>query len=160
MSVSLGIAILLLLPGLALVFIPVFPALPYLFVVSLIYGVMTDFSRLSGFEIVILLSISIAAIMVDQLAGVLGAKYGGATKKAMLAGFIGTIIGAIVFGPLGAFACLFLGILLAELSQFRSHAEALKAAKAGLIGSLIGYVTNICLALIFFVCFLAFTLQG
>lgn len=155
------IAVLFLLPGLAAVFVPVLPAVPYLFVVTLIYALLTGFHPLSGSELAILGVIALVALAVDQLSGILGAKYGGATKKALLFGFIGTIVGAVVGGgPIGAFAGLFGAILVAELTQLRTHQEALKAATGGLLGVLVGYTINIVLAFTFFILFLVFALRG
>lgn len=150
MSTSFIFAILFLVPGLLMVFIPVFPASIYMLAVALIYGIFSDFAALSGVEFGILAGITILSVLIDQLSGVLGAKWGGASRKAMLWGFIGVFVGSLIGGPLLGFTVLFLAILAAELTEFKSQQAALRAAKGGLIGVVIGYVTNIALAFTFF----------
>jgi uncharacterized protein len=160
MNAGFLVALIFILPGLALVFMPVFPAVLYMFVVSALYAWLTGFVPLTGFELMILGVIAAVSIAVDQLAGILGARLGGASKRAALFGLIGAITGSIFGGPALAFAGIFLGIFVAEISQLRSHIDALRAARAGLIGALAGYVTNIILAFVFVILFLILTLRG
>lgn len=159
MNLSLVLAIVLLVPGIPLAFIPVVPATLYLLIVSLGYAVLTHFERLSGVELGVLIVVTALSILVDHLAGLIGARWGGASRRAMLFGFIGAIIGVIVGGPLMSFVGLFSGIFVTEVLQLRSHLEAFQAAKGGLIGALVGYLINILLALIFFTLFIVFTIR-
>lgn len=159
MSAGLVFAILFLLPGLALVFVPLFPALAYMFLVSLLYGVLNRFDVLSGQELTILGAVTLTGIIIDQLAGILGAKWGGATRKGMLWGFCAAVVGSLVGSPLLGFVGLFVAILAAEISQFRGRREAMRAATGAVIGMLAGWLTNIALAFTFFGLFLYFTLR-
>jgi len=153
--VWLLIAAGLMLPGLIGVLIPVLPGIPLMFLVALLFGFINRFTALTPGELGILFIIALASIVVDYLAGVLGAKYSGASAKALGAGVLGMIIGLIVLPPLGSFIGLFIGVLLVEL-RHRTEREALKAATGSLIGTLAGMAINLILALLFIGLFLTF----
>jgi len=147
---------LLILPGIFLVVIPVMPAISYMLLVTLVFGLVDHFRDLSVNNFLILVAIWAVSILVDHLSGILGAKYGGASKKGMIYGFIGLIIGIIVFPPFGGFLGVFAGVLVAELLNNRSQGEAVTAAAGSLFGSILGVAVNTILAVIFFILFVAF----
>lgn len=148
--------IALLLIGVGLAFIPAFPALFLMFVFALVYGFIDSFVHLTVHNILILGGIVALGFVVDTMAGLIGAKYGGASKKAILWGIVGIIIGFIIFPPFGALLGLFVGVLCAELYQLKSKRDALKAAGASVAGSLTGMAVNIILALTFLILFIFF----
>jgi len=71
----------------------------------------------------------------------------------MLFGFVGMILGLIIFPPLGTIIGLFLGILTGELIANSDQSRALKAASGGVISSLIGILINLVLAITFLIIF-------
>lgn len=150
---------ILLLPGLAGIFIPLLPGIPLMFVIALIYGVIDRFQHLQGNEVMILGGIVVLSLIVDYCSGVIGAKYGGASKKAILFGFIGLIVGIILLPPFGGILGLFLGVLIAEMIQHRDQRRAVKAATGSLLGSLLGIVANLVLGLLFLILFIVFALR-
>jgi uncharacterized protein len=82
---------------------------------------------------------------VDILAGALGARKFGASKRAMIGAGIGALAG-LFFGIAGIVAGPFVGALLGELSQQR---ELVKAGMAGIgatLGLLIGAVAKLAIA--------------
>ncbi|MES2314845.1 MAG: DUF456 domain-containing protein [Patescibacteria group bacterium] len=151
------IATLLMLPGIISIAF-MLPGIPYLFIVALIYGFIDHFTRLSLNELLILGIIAICSVIIDQLAGILGAHYGGARGKTFLYGIAGAIIGTIIFPLFGGFLGLFIGIIIGELRRKQSSTHALKAATVGVIGTLTGVVINIILAITFLILFLVFTI--
>lgn len=151
----LAAAVLLMIPGIIGLFIPVLPGIPFMLLVALTFGGVTTFSELTGNEIGILAIIAVASIAIDYLAGVLGAKYSGASARALGAGFLGMLIGLILLPPFGGLIGLFCGVLLVELRDRTRH-EALRAATGSLLGSLAGIVLNLLLAVLFLVLFLVF----
>lgn len=149
---------LILLPGLAMVFIPLFPAFWYLIAVALIFGIVDGFIHLTIYNFSILAGLFLASVVVDWSAGLLGAKFGGASWKSLFYGAIGGGIGFLLFPPFGAFAGLFTGVLIGELIRAREARAAFRAASGALIGSLTGIAINACLALVFVVFFFALAL--
>lgn len=152
----LTISILLMLPGLGLVFIPMVPAIAYMFVVALCFSLVDGLAHISTFNLWILGSIVVVSILVDQLSGILGAKYGGASRKALLFGFLGAVIGAFAIPFFGVLIGLFSGVLLAELFLNRTRDDAVRAATGALIGSATGIAVNFCIAIIFLTLFIVF----
>jgi uncharacterized protein YqgC (DUF456 family) len=155
-TLVLGIAVLLMVPGIAMAFIPMLPALSYMFLVALLFGIYDKFTHVSSTEMLILLGIVLVSIVIDQGAGVLGAKYGGAHTKSLLWGMLGGFIGTILFPVLGSFIGLFIAVLGAELYYKKSQGLAMKAAGSALIGSITGVVVNIILACTFIGLFIYF----
>ena len=149
---------LALLPGIVGVIIPVLPGLPYMFVVAVIYGFVNHFQALTGMELLWLAGLTVLSIIVDYLAGILGASFGGATGWSVGIGMIGFIIGMLLLPPFGGPIGLFLAVLLAELYQFRK-AQAFKAATGALIGSAVGMLINLLLAFGFVTLFVVFALS-
>jgi uncharacterized protein len=89
---------------------------------------------------------------IEAAAGVLGAKWGGATRRGMVGAFAGGIVGAIVASPLipiplvgtlvGALLGTFAGALYAEWTaeRRRSSQASVRAAGAAVLGRLAGTV--------------------
>src|SRR3989338_1034884 len=102
---------ILLLPAVAMVFIPFLPTFWYLLaifaVLACIFGV---------------------SILVDWSAGLLGAKLGGAAWKSVAFGALGAFVGFLIVPPLGVLPGLFAGVLCGELQSRRSAPAALRAA--------------------------------
>ncbi len=160
----------LLLPGL-LATVMMLPGVPYMFIVSLLYSLANHFISpqshyLTGAHIAVLAGITLVTLVVDQLAGFIAAKWGGAQGKTFLFGIAGVIIGTFILPLFGGLIGLFVGILIGEL--IRRHlahknaihlAGSLKAAGAGVIGSLTGIIIDLCLGITFITLFLIFILK-
>lgn len=144
-----------MLPALVGVFIPVIPGIPLMFLIALVFGFIDRFQTLSTNELSILLLIALVSVAIDYLAGFLGAKYSGASAKALSIGVLGMIIGLILFPPFGGLLGLFIGVLLTELRNRTSH-EALRAATGSVLGSLAGILLNALLAVLFVIFFIIF----
>jgi len=153
------ITFILLLPGIIGIIIPVLPGIPYMFAISFIYGLLTRFISLNAIELIILALLAILSLIVDYSSGIMGAKYGGATKKSLIYGLAGLIVGTIIFPPFGGIIGLFIAIFISEILVHNNNKKAAKAASYSVLGSLTGMIINLVLAIIFLICFLAFTLN-
>ncbi len=146
-----------MIPGIiAIVFM--LPGVPYLFIIAIIYGFIDHFHRLSLKELAILGALAILSVIVDQSAGLIAARYGGARGKTFLYGIAGAIIGTLIIPFFGGFIGLFIGIMIGELIRKQHHIHAIKAATAGVIGSMTGITINIVLGTIFLALFLVFVI--
>jgi hypothetical protein len=148
------LAIAFLLPGFLAVVFPIFPGVLYMLIVAVVYGFVTNFEQVSGNWFWLFGLLALTSIIVDYTSGVLGSKFGGATKKAILWGFLGALIGTFTIPLVGSLVGLFVGIAAAELSQLRSLQQTFKAASSGVLGSLLGIVVNFLIALTFFISFI------
>ncbi len=144
--------------GIPAVLVPFLPGISYMFPIALLYAISDHFTNITWENLAVLGGILVVSFFVDYSAGILGARYGGADRRSILFGFLGLIIGIIVVPPFGGIVGLFLGILVGELVARKSNQAALKAAAAGLIGSVTGIVINCILAITMFALFLYFVL--
>lgn len=129
------------------------PGLSLMFLLTIIFGFIDHFSHIGTIEIIILGIIATASILVNYLSGFYGARYFGASHKALIVGGIGFIIGLIAFPPFGGFIGLFLSVLIVELLDLPNFFKALKKASGSLLGSLIGILINFSLAIIYLILF-------
>lgn len=157
-ALIVSITTLFLVPGFFMAFVPMLPALSYMFVVSLVYALFDHFLHLSYIETGILLALTALSIVVDHLAGVLGAKYGGAHGKSLLWGLAGSVIGTFIAPLLGSLAGLFIGVAIGEFRVGRTKNKALTSASGALLGSLAGIGVNVGLAVAFIILFISFAL--
>lgn len=148
--------LILLILGIGLTCIPVFPGLPVMFFLTLIYALIDRFQHLTPLQLLLFGIIAALSIAIDHFSGLIGAKLGGANKTSIIAGMIGLLAGLIWFPPFGAFLGLFIGVFLAELTQFGDHLRAFKAAGASLAGALTGMIAKIALAVGFVILFMVF----
>ncbi|MBL7045035.1 MAG: DUF456 domain-containing protein [Parcubacteria group bacterium] len=147
---------ILIFPGMFMALIPMMPAMPYMFLVVLAYGFMDGFEVVTLQDIGIFAGILIISILIDYFAGIVGAKYGGASRKGILFGFLGLVLGVLLLPPFGGFIGLFIGVFIAEFVLKSDAQKAIKAATGSLIGSISGILLNTLLAIIFFILFIIF----
>jgi uncharacterized protein len=136
---------LLVMVGLAGLALPALPGAPLLFCGLIVAAWAEDFAYVGMGSIAVLAILALLTYPVDILAGALGARKFGASKRAMIGAGIGALAG-LFFGIAGIVAGPFVGALLGELSQQR---ELVKAGMAGIgatLGLLIGAVAKLAIA--------------
>lgn len=153
------LAAIVMLPGLAGVVLPALPGIPYMWLVALGYGLLTRWVVFTTNELGILFAIALASVVVDYLSGVLGAKYSGASARAIGAGVIGLLIGTLLIPPFGGLLGLFIGVLYVEFKE-RSWQQAMRAATGSLAGVMAGIAINLLLSALFIGLFVFFALTG
>ena len=156
--ILLIVTALFMVLGIPAVLVPFLPGISYMFLVALLYAILDHFVHVTWENLAVLGVILVASFFVDYFAGLLGAKYGGADRRSILFGFLGLILGIIIIPPFGGIIGLFVGIFVGEIVARKSNKAALKAATAGLIGSVTGVAINTILAITLFSLFLYFAL--
>jgi uncharacterized protein len=106
-------AFILLIPGFFMTFIPGLPGLLYILTISLIYGIYDGFIHLTLGNLAVLATIVVISMIADLSSGLLGARWGGASKKSILWGILGMILGFVIIPIpfIGGMIGLFMGIL-------------------------------------------------
>lgn len=137
----------------------VFPAHLFLLIISLVFGLIDHFQHLKLWEWGILSGLVVVMIAIDWLSGLIGAKVSGASKKSLVWGLVGMVIGLITFPPFGSLVGLFLGVLIYELINLTEYKKAIKVASGSVLGTLAGTLINIILALVFLVLFILFAIH-
>ncbi len=151
------ISALIMIPGIFAVLF-MLPGVSFIFIVSLVYSLIDKFKHISVNQLVILGGIAILSVAIDQLAGLISARFGGARGKTFLYAIAGVVIGTLIMPLFGGLVGLFFGILAGELLRKRTKDQAIKAATAGVIGTATGMAINVILAIITISLFLIFVI--
>ena len=137
------IGFLLILTGIIGSFLPIIPG-PITGWFGLLVLYQTSFLNLDYSFLLVTLFIAVSIFILDYFIPAIGAKKFGGTKTGVIGSTLGTVIGIILFGPMGIIFGAFLGAFIGELSTNKSNTRiALKAA----IGTLVGYIGGILLKL-------------
>jgi len=129
------LAIILMVVGIAGLALPALPGAPLLFCGLVVAAWAENFAFAGTGTIVTLGILALLTYPVDILAGALGAKKFGASKRAMAGAAIGAVIG-IFFGIPGILLGPFIGALVGELTEQRQ----LRAAGLSGIGATFGFL--------------------
>lgn len=131
----LVLGVLLVAAGLAGLILPALPGMPLVFVGAVAIAAADGFTRVGYLSLAVLAVLAIAGMVLDHLAGVLGARRFGASRW----GIIGSIAGLLVGLPFGLPGIVFGPALGALALEFARDRELRKAARAG-TGVLVGFV--------------------
>lgn len=137
---------LLVLGGLAGTLLPILPSTPMIFAGMLIAGWLDQFQRIGWISFTVLAALVILSLILDFIAGSLGARKAGASPQAVWGALIGSILG-IAGGLPGLLLGPFLGAALGELIARQDALQAGKVGIAALLGFIFGAVAKVAAAL-------------
>ena len=141
------LAALLVLGGLAGSVLPMLPGIPMVFGGIWLAAAVDGYRHLGLWWLLIIGAIGAIGLIVDLVAGTLGAKRVGATPRALWGATIGTLVG-IFFGVPGLLLGPFIGAILGELA---SGTSVLRSAHVGVgtwLGLLFGTLLKLVLSLL------------
>ena len=137
-------ALLLVILGFVGMVVPALPG-PLLVLGGLMLAAWADdFSRVGWVTLLILSGLALLAMVLDVIAGALGAKRYGASRAAITGSLIGAVVG-IFFGPLGLLLGPFAGAVAGELLSGRGASQAGLSGWGATLGMLLGTVAKIAL---------------
>jgi uncharacterized protein YqgC (DUF456 family) len=134
---------LLFIVGLAGVFLPVIPGVIIAYAGLLLYAMVDGFQAFTPVSMVLLGILAVAGSLLDNVAGVYGAKKFGATRWGIWGAVAGLLVG-LFFGPLGIIFGPLVGALGGEMLGGREMGEA---ARAG-VGTLVGFLGGVFIKLV------------
>lgn len=141
-TIFIIIGLILLVIGILGIIYPALPGLPLMFVGALSIGYANQFFYMSWWSLGAIALIAIIGSLLDYVAGTLGAKFTGASKKALWGSVIGALLGAILSLG-GLWVAIFLGPLVgAAIGEYLDKKDLLKAGKVGL-GTFIGFIAGV-----------------
>lgn len=142
-----ALAVALMLAGLAGTVLPALPGTPLLFGGMLLAAWAGDFEHVGGMTLVLLGLLTLLALALDFVAGLLGAKRVGASTRALIGAALGTVVG-LFFGLPGLVVGPFVGAVLGELSQGRQVADAARVGLGTWVGMVVGAVAKVGIAFV------------
>jgi uncharacterized protein YqgC (DUF456 family) len=125
--------------------LPVLPGVPIAALGALIAAWMLSFKAITVTQVIIVAGLAVLAVLLDYLAGVVGAKGFGASTAGVWGSVIGSVIGLFFFPPFGFLVSAILGAIVAEIVSGRQLNEALRAAWGVFLGTLGGIFVKILL---------------
>lgn len=131
------LALILIAVGVAGIIYPALPGLAFMFLSTWLLAYAGDYQIYGSGTLWAVGLISLAGILMDYIAGVLGAKYTGAGKLAVRGAFIGSIVGAFFSIP-GLILGPTLGAAAGELINRKTMIQAGKVSLGTLAGLIIG----------------------
>ncbi len=130
-SFSFGLAVFFILLGIAGVLIPIVPGTLLIWLTVVVYAIV---ERINGFAAVdwvtftIITLIAVVTGLSEFWLPLIGAKVRGSSRRAILFGIVGGIIGTFVLPLLGTIIGYALGVLLGEYQKLRNWERALRAS--------------------------------
>lgn len=135
-------AVILVISGLAGLVLPVLPGSLLLFLGLLLAAWAEDFAYIGGWTITILALLMIVSYAADFLAGALGAKQAGASRRATVGAMIGAVIG-IFFGFVGIIIGPFIGAFIGQITVKKDVQNASLVGFGAWIGLLLGTAVKV-----------------
>jgi len=136
------VAAALVLVGIAGTILPAIPGVPLVFVGLIVGASADDFERVGWPSLLLIAVLTLVAIAVDFLAGVLGAKRIGASPWAIVGAALGSFIG-LFFGFPGLLLGPFVGAGLGEWLVLRDLRRAGKVGLATWVAMLVASATKV-----------------
>jgi uncharacterized protein YqgC (DUF456 family) len=140
-----ALAAALILVGLAGTILPALPGVPLVFAGMFVTAWVGDFARIGWPTLTILGVLTALAIIVDFVAGVLGAKRVGASGWALFGAAVGTVMGIFVGGIFGLILGPFIGAVLGELIAGSNLKRSTTVGIGAWLGFLFGTLAKIAL---------------
>ncbi len=137
-SLLVVLALVLLIVGIIGLISPALPGLPLMFAGVWLLAYTSDYQVIGTGTLIVLGVITAIGMAMDFVAGLLGAKFTGASKTALWGAFVGGVIGIFFFIP-GMILGPLIGAALGELSERK---DLLRAGKVG-IGTFIGFIIGV-----------------
>jgi uncharacterized protein YqgC (DUF456 family) len=138
------IGILLTLIGVVGTVIPALPGSPLVFGGLTLIAWGDRFQRVGLWPLVLIAVLMLAALAIDLIMTVYGAKRAGASRWAVLGAGLGLLLG-LFLGPLGILIGPFVGAIVAEYIAQRDLDKATRAGVGAGLGVLIGSISRVVL---------------
>jgi uncharacterized protein len=140
------LAIVLVAVGVAGAVLPALPGVPLVFLGLWLAAWIDGYQKVSVLTLVVLGLLAILAMLLDFMAGALGAKRVGASRQAITGAVLGSVVG-MFFGLPGLLIGPFAGALVGELSAQSSLEQATRVGVAAWVGFVLGTLAKLALSL-------------
>jgi uncharacterized protein YqgC (DUF456 family) len=143
MTIALWIvALTLIVVGVIGTVLPALPGAILVFAGVALGAWIDDFTRISGWTLLVLGILTLLAWAIDYVAAVAGAKKAGASRQALIGAAIGTVAGVFT----GFVGLVFLPLVGAAVGEYLAQKELLRAGRVGIatwLGLLVGTVVKV-----------------
>ncbi|MBC7248872.1 MAG: DUF456 domain-containing protein [Anaerolineae bacterium] len=148
-------ALIVMLVGLAGIFLPVVPGVALIWLAAVGYAVIDGFTRIGPLTLVVLTGLGVLGVTAELWVSSLGGKVSGASWWSLLAGLVLGLIGLVFFSVPGAVIGAALGVLAMEAWRREGDwREALRASSGWLIGWLFSIAVQLFIGMVMIAIFL------
>jgi uncharacterized protein YqgC (DUF456 family) len=137
-TIYLILSLVIMTAGLAGTVLPVLPSIPLVYSGFLIYGFGTGWHDFGTGIVVFFGALTVLVLVLDYVAGAVGAKKYGASSAGVIGSIIGAIAGVIFFNVIGLLVGVFAGAVFGELYCGRTTEAALRSGWGAFLGFLAG----------------------
>lgn len=137
----------LILLGLAGTVLPLLPGTLLVWGGILLGAWIDDFARVGTTTVVIVTVLAVLAWSLDYVAGLLGARRVGASKKALLGAAVGTVAG-LFMGLVGVLFMPLVGAAIGEYMVEKDQRHAVRVGVATWVGIMVGLIAKVVLSFI------------
>jgi uncharacterized protein YqgC (DUF456 family) len=141
----LALGIVLVAAGLAGLILPALPGMPLVFAGAVAIAAADGFTRVGYISLATLAVLAAAGMVLDHLAGVLGARRFGASRWGII-GSLGGLVAGLPFGLVGIVFGPALGALALEFARDRELRRAARAGTGVLVGFVLGTIGKYAIA--------------
>lgn len=141
------LGLVLVLVGLAGAVLPALPGLPFVFGGLWLIAYADHYARVGPAMLGVLAAMLVVGLVMDFVAGSLGAKRFGASPQAITGSLIGAFVG-MFFGLPGLVLGPFVGAVIGELRARRSVGEATISGIGAWVGLMLGIVAKLVIGLV------------
>jgi uncharacterized protein YqgC (DUF456 family) len=141
------LAAALIIGGLLGSFLPVLPGIPMVFGGIWLAAAVDGYQHLGLWWLVGIGALGVAGIAIDFVAGTLGAKRVGASRRALWGAALGTVVG-MFFGIPGLLIGPFAGALIGELASGNSVLRATHVGAGTWLGLLFGTLVKLVISFV------------
>ncbi len=139
---------LLVVVGLAGAVLPALPGLPFVFGGLWLLAWQDGYAQVGWGTLSFLAVLLILGMILDFIAGSLGAKKVGASPQAVAGAMLGAVLGMFVIFPWGLIFGPFVGAVLGEMKAQQSLGQAARSGVGTWIGLMLGIIAKLVIALI------------
>lgn len=140
-----GLAIVLILIGLAGTVLPALPGTALVLGGIVLAAWIDDFTRIGPTTLAVVALIAVLAWVLDFVAGLLGARKVGASRQALIGAAVGTVVG-LFMGLVGVLFMPLVGAALGEYLARRDEKNAMRVGLATWLGIMAGMLAKVVLA--------------
>lgn len=129
---------------------PALPGLPLIFVGVWLMALSDDYQVIGPGSLIVFFVLCSVGVALDYVAGMMGAKFSGASKKAYWGALAGGIVGVFMGLP-GIFLGSAIGAMVGEILSYSGALAVGKVGMATFVGFLAGVALKIGVAIVIFV---------
>ncbi len=137
-TIYLVLSLIIMVAGLAGTVLPILPSIPLVYSGFLIYGLGTGWHDFGAGVMIFFGALTVFVLVLDYVAGAVGAKKFGASTAGVIGSVIGAILGVIFFNIIGLLVGVFAGAVFGELHHGRTTEEAFRSGWGAFLGFVAG----------------------